>query len=390
MVKPSNVHEVNLDIRPNGLLCVPVKINEKGPYPFVLDTGTGGNSISPAVAEALQLKPLDFPYKYEHVYDTVAELAVESAQLSQFIQVEDCSDLSRVAGCQVDGMLGYPFIREFHMTINYAKQTLILEALPDLEQEFTPIADDYNRRGNWHDVLQRFLGWKLVSRTSTQECWKVPGASGQPWEAVFHYESGQLYACPLGQTFFHPMEGYSPFDIYACIKHNENFSAATKDLASQGFGLKEPMQPDAERRCALDPPESEPGKDMSNHRKEYTEIKLQIMDNIPFVPVTVDGEGPFLFLLDTGAAGESQRISPAIAQTLQIDPDSPRDVTLAVGDAQLKNLPARVMDFFDLNSRLKDHGYWGAKIDGYIGYSFLREFIVTTNYKSRTLILARS
>ena len=147
--------------------------------------------------------------------------------------------------------------------------------------------------------------------------------------------------------------------------------------------MKEPVQPDV----VSDPTENEPAKDMSDHGKEHTEIKLQIMDAIPFVPATVDGEGPFLFVLDTGAAGESQRISPAVAQILKIDSDSPRDVTVAVGDAQLNDLPVRVTDCSDIDQRLKDHGYNGAQIDGYIGYSFLRAFNVTTNYKSQTFIL---
>ncbi len=50
MITHRNSYEVKLDIRPNGLLCVPVKINGEVPFLFVLDTGCGGNWISPEVA----------------------------------------------------------------------------------------------------------------------------------------------------------------------------------------------------------------------------------------------------------------------------------------------------------------------------------------------------
>ena len=91
MTEGQNIHEVKLDIRPNGLLCVPVKINGEGPYSFILDTGSGGNHLSPEIAQRLQLRRLD--WANEHAQTTVVELAVEAARLRrQFIDVRDCSD----------------------------------------------------------------------------------------------------------------------------------------------------------------------------------------------------------------------------------------------------------------------------------------------------------
>ena len=389
MTKSRNIHEVKLDIRPNGLLCVPVKINGQGPYSFILDTG-GGYCISHEVAHSLQLKRLD--WANEHMHTTIVSVAVESVRCSgQLMYIRDCSDFSRIAQGQVDGMLGHEFLKLFHTTINYPKQTLILEAFENMEGEFNHIAADYNRRGNWHDILQRLLGWKLISQTEAQQGFKIPGASRYPWEAVFDYDSGQLHVGTVNQTFFEPGKGYSPFAIYAHIKHNGNFADAAKDLAAQGFGFQHETQSGEKKSSEVEMSSDTLHADMSNHlAHQSTAIQLQLMDSIPFVPVTVDEQGPFLFLLDTGATGDWQRISPVVANTLQIDPDSPRDVTIAIGSAKLENLPASLTDCSHIDERLKDHGYLAIQIDGYIGYNFLREFVVTINYRSRTLTLARS
>ena len=124
MITHRNSYEVKFDIRPNGLLCVPVKINGEGPFLFVLDTGCGGNWISPEVAQRLQLRHLDFANKHAHI--TIVELAIESARLRhQFISVRDCSDLCRVAQGQVDGMLGYPFINNLPSRVSYLSRAVI-------------------------------------------------------------------------------------------------------------------------------------------------------------------------------------------------------------------------------------------------------------------------
>ena len=38
------------------LLLVPVRVNERGPYQFILDTGAGTSILTPELADSLQIK----------------------------------------------------------------------------------------------------------------------------------------------------------------------------------------------------------------------------------------------------------------------------------------------------------------------------------------------
>ena len=116
------------------------------------------------------------------------------------------------------------------------------------------------------------------------------------------------------------------------------------------------------------------------------------------VPVFANGAGPYQFALDTGASATV--ISPELARDLGI---SNTDVvqalgaggsvtaavgsieSLAVGDAEIRNLGVAVVDFFDRLSR-----EIGEKLDGIIGYNYLKEFRLTIDYPSQILYLEQT
>jgi predicted aspartyl protease len=115
------------------------------------------------------------------------------------------------------------------------------------------------------------------------------------------------------------------------------------------------------------------------------------------VRVLVNDQGPFLFALDTGASIVA--ISPELASGLGIklavgealttggghkaDILSGKVESLAIGIVELRDLPIVVGDFLDTLSHAS-----GIKMDGIIGYNYLKEFIVTIDYTNQTLGLA--
>jgi hypothetical protein len=109
------------------------------------------------------------------------------------------------------------------------------------------------------------------------------------------------------------------------------------------------------------------------------------------VPVMVNEQGPFRFLLDTGASNTI--LSKRVGDRLKLNGGKPHRLTTAggevevrlrnvrtlqVGDAQLKELEIAVSDF----SLLED-----LKVDGILGGDYLRRFKVSIDYDKQTVEL---
>src|ERR1700704_159939 len=106
------------------------------------------------------------------------------------------------------------------------------------------------------------------------------------------------------------------------------------------------------------------------------------------LPVKVNGQGPFEFILDTGAG--TSLLSPEVAKQLKVKVLSSKEGhsaggkvavslakvdSLAVGDAKLDDVDMGIVDLSHVGKTI------GAKIDGDLGHNFLRHFRVTINYR---------
>jgi len=105
------------------------------------------------------------------------------------------------------------------------------------------------------------------------------------------------------------------------------------------------------------------------------------------VDVHANGRGPFQFAIDTGAS--TATITPELAKSLNVDSSPIGSLTTGgthvdasagvlqsfmVGGAQLDNMLVVVADFFVMLSNAV-----GAKLDGIVGYNFLRNYKVVTD-----------
>ena len=106
------------------------------------------------------------------------------------------------------------------------------------------------------------------------------------------------------------------------------------------------------------------------------------------IQVQVNGRGPFQFAIDTGTS--TTAISPQLIRALGITATAAPPVhagahsvtvsaaqldRLTVGRAEVRSLPVIAGDFLDMLS-----GVIGSKLDGIIGYNFLRHFRVVIDY----------
>ncbi len=95
----------------------------------------------------------------------------------------------------------------------------------------TQPGDDYNARGDVAAVLSA-TGWRLT-RGGHNQHWcrpgKTHGCSATLKDGVFFVFSSN--AAP-----FEPKDSYSPFAVYTMLQHGGDFSAATRQLASEGYG----------------------------------------------------------------------------------------------------------------------------------------------------------
>jgi predicted aspartyl protease len=102
---------------------------------------------------------------------------------------------------------------------------------------------------------------------------------------------------------------------------------------------------------------------------------------------TVEAQGPFRFVLDTGAS--LTIISPELAETLDITLEQPQaglgagggvEVrigtvrSVSIGETRQENVRVGVMDLKGIAAAV------GSEIDGIIGYNFLSNYRVTIDY----------
>jgi predicted aspartyl protease len=117
-------------IKDSHLVGVPVHINGKGPYDFVLDTGAGNTVVTPELASALSLdvKPVEGIARgvggdVQLELAAVDELSVGTAKITNGqVVVIDLSKVSPKGGLIENGIIGYDFLKNFETVIDYPKQ----------------------------------------------------------------------------------------------------------------------------------------------------------------------------------------------------------------------------------------------------------------------------
>lgn len=139
--------------RKQPLILLPVFIDGRGPYSFVLDTGAEATLVSNELADSLPLPRGEeddgrgAAGKMTLVKSQLPSLTVGQETLESVpVFVTDLSFIGQAKGAQVDGALGHSLLRHFAITLDYAANTLTLtrpvggaeRALDEREIAFRP------------------------------------------------------------------------------------------------------------------------------------------------------------------------------------------------------------------------------------------------------------
>jgi predicted aspartyl protease len=117
------------------LITIPITINGEGPYPFVLDTGAGGTVITFDFASKLGLEPTGgvkvrakgIGGESPAFFAMVDEFTSPSLKLNNFnVIAMDIDKASKRPGIIKYGILGYNFLQNFEIIIDYPNKKIAL------------------------------------------------------------------------------------------------------------------------------------------------------------------------------------------------------------------------------------------------------------------------
>jgi predicted aspartyl protease len=108
------------------LILLPVKVNGRGPFEFILDTGAGTSLLSSELAKQLEVKVVGSTEgqsaggKVSVSLAKVDSFAVGEAKMDDVdVGIVDLSHIGKTIGAKIDGDLGYNFLKHFRITIDY-------------------------------------------------------------------------------------------------------------------------------------------------------------------------------------------------------------------------------------------------------------------------------
>lgn len=142
----SAVHTAHMEVL-YGKPYVDVLVNGKGPFRFVVDTGTGADAIvTPALVDQLGLREvgrarLTDPSKQADQRSPMVEMERLQVAGADFAQVAAVNHTLPGEDDACMGLLGFTLFREYLLTLDYAHHTLILkrgELKPDGERSVLP------------------------------------------------------------------------------------------------------------------------------------------------------------------------------------------------------------------------------------------------------------
>lgn len=137
---PGNVTDLRPRIVAGALLVIPVKVNQSGPFEFVVDTGSQLNAIDPALAAQLNLKSqgtvgLVATAAYSHAPAAVLDSLQAASQmvLKPLVVIYDLGQIQALDP-RIRGVLGENFLAHFDVLIDYSRGLLCLDEAKLMEK----------------------------------------------------------------------------------------------------------------------------------------------------------------------------------------------------------------------------------------------------------------
>jgi aspartyl protease len=130
---PGSIASVTPRFVQRALIVIPVRINQKGPFDFMVDTGSQITVVDPSLAVELGLKSqgkvgLVSVASYAQASLTVLDTLEAASQVVEkpFVVVQDLGQI-QAADPRIRGVLGENFLAHFDLLIDYAHKLLCLD-----------------------------------------------------------------------------------------------------------------------------------------------------------------------------------------------------------------------------------------------------------------------
>ena len=138
---PGHVSSLHPRLAAGALLVIPVKVNQSGPYDFMVDTGSQLNVIDTALAAQLRLRTQGTVGLVETSNYTQASMGLLNSLeagshvvLKPLVVVHDLSSI-QAADPHIRGVLGENFLAHFDVLIDYEHGLLCLDEAKLLEKD---------------------------------------------------------------------------------------------------------------------------------------------------------------------------------------------------------------------------------------------------------------
>ena len=120
---------------------------------------------------------------------------------------------------------------------------------------------------------------------------------------------------------------------------------------------------------------------------------LELRHNMPFVQVTVNGQGPFTFGIDTGTGGEAL-VSPALIKQLNLPVTGNAEIGNPSGNnpqraplVKVQSLKVAGVEFSDVRAVQFQPSSREGQCDGILGFVLFRKYLLTLDYPKQQLLL---
>ena len=145
---------------------------------------------------------------------------------------------------------------------------------------------------------------------------------------------------------------------------------------------------------AQDPaPQSSAGRNSAAQSEIYS-TPLELIHDKPYVSVTVNGRGPFRFLVDTGTGGQAL-VTPELAEELLLPIVGHAHLTDPSGLGEQRSTTASIdslklagVEFSDVEAVV--HNLYGdANCQGVLGFTLFEDYLLTLDFPGRRMMLTR-
>jgi len=137
---PAGIASVTPRFVQRALIVIPVRINRKGPFDFIVDTGNQITVMDPSLAVELDLKPqgkvgLVSVASYAQASLTALDTLEAATKIVEkpFVVVQDLGSI-RAVDPRIRGILGENFLAHFDLLIDYAHKFLCLDETGAMQQ----------------------------------------------------------------------------------------------------------------------------------------------------------------------------------------------------------------------------------------------------------------